>query len=92
MLADYLNKRIDRNARNGLITEERYEIMKTWNKLFIQYGKLNECLFNLLDIYGLSDPCIEMVELLYSRGLITSNEIQNILKNIDKTKNNKFLK
>lgn len=80
MLANYLNKRIDQHMRNELISEGRYEVMKTWNKLFIQNGKIEECLIALLNIYGFSDHCIEMIELLYTRGLMNSCEIQKVIK------------
>lgn len=82
MLSNYLNKRIDSHLKNNLINEEQHRIMASWNKLFIEYGKIEDCLMGLLNIYGLSEPCVEVIELLYTRGLLNSEEIQIIIKNV----------
>ena len=60
--------------------------MKVWNKLFIEKGRIEDCLIEMLNIHELSDSCIEIIELLYTRGLMNSSEIQKIIKPIIENK------
>lgn len=83
MIANHLNIRLDQHMKNGSLKERQYEIMKTWNKLMVEYKEMNQCLEKLLNIYGINESTVEMLELLYSRGLANSEEIANAINSIE---------
>ena len=61
--------------------------MEYWNFLKIQSYKTKDILMMILNRFGLIQPVLELVEILFTQGVLTSIDIMNIFDEYTTKKN-----
>lgn len=79
ILSKHLNLGLKHYVSAGAITPKAYNLMNTWNRLFIENMCVKKALTELVSNYEINDDVIKFIDLLYCRGLLTSEEIMAIL-------------
>lgn len=82
MLSKHLNTRIKEHLFSMALTPKAYKLMKTWNECFIRTNKIEEALDEMISNYGITNEVMELIELIYTRGLLDSEEILHILNKV----------
>ncbi|ELA42585.1 uncharacterized protein VICG_00337 [Vittaforma corneae ATCC 50505] len=82
MLSKHLNLRIKEHLFTLALSPKMYKLMKAWNSVYIENLNLEKALYEIVSSYGMIDEIIEFIELLYTRGLLNSEEIMKILNKI----------
>lgn len=80
ILAKHLNLGLKDHLLEDALTPKGYKLMKTWNALFVSTSDVKASLGELISSYGLGDDIIEFIDLLYCRGILSSQEIVKVLR------------
>lgn len=82
MLSKHLNLRIKEHLLTVSLSPKIYKLMKDWNSIYIEKLSIEKTLCEIVSSYGMVDEIIELIELLYTRGILNSEEIMKILNRI----------
>ena len=78
MSATHLNWSL--KEKSNFLKPEEYKNMIESNFCKIKYSNSKKCLFKLLKKFGLSLEVIRMIDILYNKGILTSKDIIEALK------------
>lgn len=82
-----LSKHINSRFNQTYIIRDHKDLMEYWNFLKIQSYKTKDILMMILNRFGLIQPVLELVEILFTQGVLTSVDIMNIFNEYTTKKN-----
>lgn len=80
MVAKYINRDLEEKFESGGIEERDFEMMEKWNESIVKEGSVEKALASLLKKVRLNKKMIELIDLLYTRGLLNSEELIKIFE------------
>lgn len=81
MLVKHLNQRIKEHLFSKSLGPRIYKLMRAWNGAFIRNLTVEKALIEIISNYGVADETVDLIELLYTRGILNGREIMKILEN-----------
>lgn len=79
MVAKHLNLRLKDLFLSKEISNSAYHLMKTWNRFSVTNKSFDEIVINTVETHGLDNESLQLIQLLYTRGILNSEEIMSIL-------------
>ncbi|KAM0680991.1 hypothetical protein GINT2_000774 [Glugoides intestinalis] len=82
MIAKHLNLRLKDHFLSKEISNNAYHLMKTWNRFSVRNKSFDEIITETIETHGLDNESLKLIELLYTRGILNSEEIMCILNKL----------